>query len=391
MIGGFFSQGGRTLPCIVDITIARYDAQLPKPGETLKFLVSIHVEGTGVTWQQNVKVSPATEQQLLDLTQALFNWSSQAGLTKAAAKATAKKLGRELYKTFIGMKGKQILDRLDPTAILLNVDETIQNLPWELMGHQGDPMCLETPLGRLVTTRELLRPNRDPLQEDRCLRILVVADTTGELAGQAELEALQALQGQSMEFEIKVEVLSGERATIAEFKRSIAPGDYDIIHFSGHAVFDRQAPEQSALAFYDGVLKADEILTLDWKAPPYFVFNSACESGRAGAGRHLVSKGRHSSGLASAFIAAGVSAYAGYYWPVSDVGAGIFSGQFYQNLFARENVGLAFLEARKQTMWELEGVGDLTGLSAILFGDAASSERRDLYAMAEPPEVEPHE
>ena len=245
-------------------------------------------------------------------------------------------------------------------------------------------------MGRLVTTRELLKPNRDPLREDQCLRILAVADTTGELAsGHQELEALQALQGRSMGYEIKVDVLAGERATIAKFKRSIAPGAYDIIHFSGHATFDRAEPESSALQFYDGMLKADEVLALDWAAPPYFVFNSACESGRAAGGQRLVNKKKHSSGLASAFIAAGVSAYAGYYWPVSVAGAGLFSGYFYLNLFERENVGLAFQEARQQTIWELEAVGDLTGLSAILFGDAASSERRDLYAMAEPPEVEP--
>lgn len=78
--------------------------------------------------------------------------------------------------------------------------------------------------------------------------------------------------------------------------------------------------------------------------------------------------------------AAGAHAYAGNFWPVTDAGAGLFAGTSYDALFGRENVGLAFLEARRRTVDHLNG-GDLTGYSAVLFGDAASSHRRDL-AMA---------
>jgi hypothetical protein len=98
-------------------------------------------------------------------------------------------------------------------------------------------------------------------------------------------------------------------------------------------------------------------------------------------GQRLVSEQRHSNGLAAAFLAGGVYGYAGYFWPVSDAGAGIFSKTFYRGLFERENVGLAFLEARRRVQSELWDVGDLTGYSAILYGDAASQHRRDI-AMA---------
>ena len=81
-------------------------------------------------------------------------------------------------------------------------------------------------------------------------------------------------------------------------------------------------PERSALYFADGVLTANDVLALSWPAPPYFVFNSACESGRAAGGRRLLSRRSQSNGLAAAFLAAGVAAYAGYFWPVTEVGAG---------------------------------------------------------------------
>ena len=82
--------------------------------------------------------------------------------------------------------------------------------------------------------------------------------------------------------------------------------------------------------------------------------------------------------LAAAFLAAGVYGYAGYFWPVTEAGAVIFARTFYLHLFMRENVGLAFLEARQQAKRELSDVGDLAAYSAILYGDAASKHRRDL-------------
>ena len=41
-----------------------------------------------------------------------------------------------------------------------------------------------------------------------------------------------------------------------------------------------------------------------------------------------------------------------------------------------------FLDARNRAIRELDEIGDLTGYSAVLFGDAASQHRRDL-AMAD--------
>ncbi|MFI5293119.1 MAG: CHAT domain-containing protein, partial [Candidatus Limnocylindrales bacterium] len=96
----------------------------------------------------------------------------------------------------------------------------------------------------------------------------------------------------------------------------------------------------------------------------------------------LVSRGQHSNGLAAAFIAAGTAAYAGYFWPVTDTGAAGFADRFYRTLFERENVGIAFQEARDAARGALDDDGDLTAYGAILYGDAASSHRRDLAKAA---------
>ena len=66
---------------------------------------------------------------------------------------------------------------------------------------------------------------------------------------------------------------------------------------------------------------------------------------------------------------------------MTDYGAGQFTVTFYRELFERENVGIAFQEARHAALRALDADGDLAAFGAILYGDAASSHRRDL-AMA---------
>jgi CHAT domain-containing protein len=379
MFGGYSKE---QMPRVMHISVARYRRELPQPGEALEFLVAIHEEGTGITWQQNVTVDPATEAFLVEATNDLLLWSVNLALTPKKAAQRAKELGERLYQAFLGAEGEKVLGAVAPTAILLDVDETLLNLPWELMAATAGPLSLSTPLGRLVTTRMILRPGRDPLQEDQVVRILAVANPTQDLAAsEAEIEALQNLQGQHGPFRVEVEVLAREQATRAQFAGKLADGDYDMLHFGGHGVLDRDTPGLSFLRFADGDLTADQVLTLPWKKPPYFVFNSACESGRGVGGQRLVSAQGQTNGLAAAFLAAGVYGYAGYFWPVTEAGASIFAPTFYESLFVRENVGLAFLMARRRAIGELAEVGDLAGYSAILYGDAASKHRRDL-AMA---------
>lgn len=382
MITGTYGKGHEELPRVLHLSVARYHRDLPKRGEPLTFLVSIHEEGTGITWQQNVTVDRKTERWLLDTTNDLHLWSLNLALTPEKARERSARLGARLWETFVGSAGEDFLAAVVPTALLLDVDETILNLPWELIGREGIPLAQGTPFGRLVTTRVVPRPGRDPLKEDTVVRILAVANPTGDLpVGEREVAALQGLAGGHGGFTIEVDALQRDTATRAAFHDMLGAGDYDILHFSGHGSLDPSTPETSALSFADGLLTAEEVLALPWKAPPYLVFNSACESGRAAGGRRLVSDESHSNGLAAAFLAAGVCGYAGYFFPVSEAGAGLFAQRFYRTLFERENVGLAFLEARQLVTRDLGEVGDLTGLSAVLYGDAASEHRRDL-AMA---------
>ena len=352
MIFGGYSKGKEDLPRVFQISIARFSRELPGPGEPLSLLVAIHEEGTGITWQQNITVEPDTERYFLDTTETLYRRGlGYGGGTPESALAAVDELGRKLWATFLGDAGAAYLADSRPTALLLDVDETTLNLPWELMAWNGNPLALEFPFGRIVRTRARPRPGRDPLQEDAEARILAIANPTTDLAAaEREVAAIAALAGDHGKFKIAVDVLARGDATRANFLARLTRGDYDIVHFAGHAGFDPTEPEASALRLADGFVTADELLALDWKAPPYLVFNSACESGRAAGGARLVSDQGQANGLAAAFLACGAAAYAGYFWPVTDDGSCRFTETFYPALFGLENVGLAFQEARKSTV-----------------------------------------
>ena len=383
MIFGGYGHGKEELPKVWHIAIARFSRDLPQPGEALDFLVSIRQEGAGIAWQRNVSLTADDERTILDTTHDLYLWGLGRGdFSPDAVRGTLDTLGRKLYDTFIGEEGRQFMWRGRPTAILLDVDETTLNLPWELMADAYGPLALQYPLGRLVTTRTLPRPGRDPLSEDDQVRILAVANPTADLAAaDAEVAALVDLAKQGTRYPLAVDVLARAHATRANFIQRATSGDYDILHFAGHAAVDPNDPATSALRLADGFLLDDEILALDWQAPPYLVFNSACESGRAAGGQRLASDTRQANGLAGAFLAIGCAAYAGYFWPVTDAGAQQFAGTFYDAMFGLENIGLAFMEARKSVAWSLGETGDLTAFSAVLFGDAASGKRPNLAKM----------
>jgi hypothetical protein len=208
LIFGTYRRGNETLPRILGISVARYDRNLPKRGEPLEFLVTIHEEGTGISWQQNITVDPETEQYLLNTTQDLYLWSLNLALTPEKARDRVQQLGRRLYETFIGPEGKKYLSSITPTAILLNVDETILNLPWELIGTSQGVLSQHIPFGRLVTTRVTPQGGRDPVQEDTVVRILAVINPTADLSGSiAEVEALTKLEGNHGQFSIQVNTL----------------------------------------------------------------------------------------------------------------------------------------------------------------------------------------
>jgi CHAT domain-containing protein len=325
--------------------------------------------------------------------------AAHMGIPARTAARARSEVARTLTDVFLGRDGRALVERLDPTALLLDVDETILNLPWELLGatsrRSGSAFALRAPFGRTVTTRLVPAPTRSPVGEDPAIRILAIENPSDDLTATAgEVDAIVALEGNVGGVDVSVTALRGADVTRADVRKALRDESYDILHFAGHASFDT-ANGEARIVLQGADLTADDVLKLPWAAPPYIVVNSACESAQALPGRRLVSRSGHGNGMAAAFLARGCEAYLGHLFPIADERAATFAGAFYTALFERRNLGLAVLDARRALAGDGSrgggGAGSGAGSAAddgsafgsVCYGDVATGERRDIIAAAD--------
>jgi CHAT domain-containing protein len=382
MLLGRSAYTGGKVPRVVQVQVSRYARRLPRRGEPLAFLVALHVEGTATTWQRNAELDTAVEANLLEWIDGLRRWSAGLGLTRRTAREAVTSVGAALRDAFLGPDGARILEALRPTAILWCVDETVIHLPWEMTLDQGDRPLLRTPLGRVVASRVEPAAGRDPSTEDPAVRILVVENPTEDLAASDHVaEVVHRFETGGPEFEVVT--LARRKATKRGFADAVRGREFDIIHFTGHGLFDTRRPGDVALVLRDGSFDGRDVLGLEWSKPPFVVVNGSCESGRAAPGRRIVTTGKTANGLAAAFLARGVEAYLGHYFLVGDESAAAFSEVFYDTLFAARNLGTAVQTARDRLLRRFpEEEVDLTALGATFFGDAGTAERYDTATAA---------
>src|SRR5262249_6230698 len=160
---------------------------------------------------------------------------------------------RSLFDTVVGATGRAFLAEHPPTALMVDVDETILDLPWELLRDGDDALAERVPFGRIVSTRIRPKVERDPVEEDRELRILAVLTPTGDVAYMdAEVDALRSLASARRDYVL--DVLQGPAATRAALDAAVRDGQVDLLHFSGHGAFDPRRPGDSGLRLADGPL-----------------------------------------------------------------------------------------------------------------------------------------
>jgi DNA-binding response OmpR family regulator len=110
---------------------------------------------------------------------------------------------------------------------------------------------------------------------------------------------------------------------------------YHLVHYAGHAVFDRKRPENSHLGLPDndsrpGRIRAADLADLLAGSQVQFLYLSCCSGAEIGDDRVLAENAY--LGLMDAAIQAGVPAVLGYRWPVVGRSAKIFATHFYEGL-----------------------------------------------------------
>lgn len=288
-----------------------------------------------------------------------------AGERLARAKKIDEELGAALIKYYMPVETQQLIMRqleeeTDRPVVVIH-DKTSSIIPWEAL-HFGS--CC--PAVRAGLSRRFLSSNpgiraRSNLPPGTALRVLLVANPTGDLdAAKTEGELLGGLFSDN---KCSVTLLIEREATKSNLLKELSSGEYDILHYAGHADFVDEDPGQSGLLCHDGRLLGTEIASA--VTAPQLVFLNGCESVRMrnrGSGdgaaqpkertihERLYVDLRDSVSLAESMLLGGVSNLIGTYWPVNDAAAGKFAATFYNGLLGGDSLGLALRNARQEIL-----------------------------------------
>jgi hypothetical protein len=224
-------------------------------------------------------------------------------------------------------------------------DSASAHWPWEALSIKGWAPAAEAGLSRRYAAEGMsVAKWREQRRRERGLNVLLVVNPTADLPGAIEegervAQMLTRLPGTG------ITVIRGGEATRARLLAEFRSGDYDAIHFAGHAFFDSAAPASSGILCAGGrVLSGGDLAAMD--SVPALVFFNACESGRLRSAVKPLRQLDRSVGFAEAFLRGGVANFIGTWWPVSDAGATAFATLLYRELAGGSSIGVALNAAR---------------------------------------------
>jgi len=351
-------------------------ARMPETGGVTSYNVILNVSGAGPydasSIQGSIKIAHNDRVDLRkaidDLTtviNVLFGAQStlrgkMPDLPEHEALDSLSELGDLMYRLFLPTAIQRHL-REEETAVLIASNDL--ELPWELMYVDDEFLCLRVPIGRMPMMRDFPRRN-DYTREDK-LRFLLIANPTGDLPATEEEVALIARRLSKEHAD--VEIWLGDEVTGLRLHRALASGRYDVIHYSGHAYFNLQNPDESGLLLAGQNVFIAQTIQRTLRGRPLILLN-ACESGREMMQDGEVSyTASETEGLASSFIRGGALGILGTLWPIFDEGAAEFAATFYDGLLSRKNLGEAVRLARLQL--RESHPHDVTWASFVLYGD----------------------
>lgn len=195
---------------------------------------------------------------------------------------------------------------------------------------------------------DFIAPGRGPL------RILVASAQPagfGRLSIEQETEVIGRGFGPLVDAGLAtIEVLA--RATPGAIHARLSTGNFAVVHFIGHGVFDEET-QQGSLVFEDArggtsLLGERSVREIFCQRGVKLVFLNACQSGSGG-------RADFNQGVAQSLVAHGLPALVANQYSVLDSSATHFSQQFYWALAQGMSVGQAAREARIAVNYSLQG------------------------------------
>ena len=174
-----------------------------------------------------------------------------------------KLLGNNLYKSYIsGQIGSWLQSTFTYKAksnirVRIKAEGQYSLLPWELMHDGNDFLCIKS-----ATFRVAVGGIRGSEKKD-IKGILVIASDPKKDLKNVRTEAEIILNSIKAGSDVETKLLSGTDATKERVIQEIESGRYQVIHFSGHSIFDQEIAGNSYLLMEGGKhIIADELARL---------------------------------------------------------------------------------------------------------------------------------
>ncbi len=291
-------------------------------------------------------------------------------LKKYSVKELLKEIGTQIYSNFIPESINDKIKDYNVKTMEVGIDDDLLSYPWELTFDGENYLGIKYSIGRYVVAERQLQ---QAIPYDRGIRngakFLIIGDPTSDKKGwklpEAEKEAQFINDELSKIKGVTTKLLLGKEATIENVTRELQ-ADYDFIHYSGHAAFDVEDPDNSAIYLNDGKLMAKKIRKLLGTTPPIMAFINACESSMMGDATEIEFEAKI-SGLAASFLLNGIN-YVGSMWPIRDDVALSTALNFYFEVLSGTPIGEALRRAKQFIYEQFEG-REMGWASYVLYGD----------------------
>jgi len=251
-------------------------------------------------------------------------------------------------------------------ALVLELDRNMARVQWEILRSDltSKPIAVSRQVARQLRTSYSPRIG-EPVTRGK-MKALVIGDPDDSLEyAREEARKVAKILGGAMEVELRIGSSDGleglgrypgiDPADLYDIVALLQSGEYDIVHFCGHAAFSAEFPERSGWQFKDGVLSAAKLEGVE--RPPTLIIANACVSAgisqsqaatasdqNPGAGNDIEATRRPTppkpppgdsrlvASLADEFFRRGVEDYIGTAWEVADEPAFMFAEKFHSAL-----------------------------------------------------------
>jgi CHAT domain-containing protein/cytochrome c-type biogenesis protein CcmH/NrfG len=276
--------------------------------------------------------------------------------------------GQVLADELFNQNIKEIVNNTETDHLAINIDDTLVQIPWELLYDGRRFLCQRFSMGRLVRTKQSVIGAGHVRALARPLKMMILADPKGDLK-EAYLEGTQIRDYLDREKDLINASLQTDNISSDFIKEKMR--NFDLVHFAGHHDYDPLNPQRSGWRLTDGGFKAQDILKMVGAGSlPVLIFSNACQSARTEEWGINENVQNEIFGLANAFIITGVKHYIGTFWEVLDEPSRRFAIGFYKHMLKGLSIGDAVRQARLAVIDEY-GEETIVWASYLLYGDPA--------------------